>query len=188
MSSCPDPTDPLVTPRARSHQPRRLSGLPAASAALALALGLGLAEPALAAGKLDVQYVDAEKFADIGFGGIERERNLKTLSDCLQKLAAQLPDGQTLQLTVLDVDLAGQVWPGSLREVRVLRGRADWPRVHLQYTLRQGDTTLKSGDAQISDMDYLDHTVLLADNQGSLSYERRMLQVWFRKTFIDAHP
>jgi hypothetical protein len=155
---------------------------------VSLALALGLAAPAMAAGKLGVQYIEAEKFADIGFGSLERERNLKTLSDFLQALAAKLPEGQTLQLTVVDVDLAGQVWPGSLHDIRVLRGRADWPRVHLQYTLRQGDTTLKSGDAQIIDMGYLDQAGSLAESQGALSHEKRMLQTWFRKTFIDAPP
>jgi hypothetical protein len=153
-------------------------------AAACLALGAGLS--AQAADKLDLQFVTPEKFSDIGDGSHDRERNLKSLSDYLQTLAAQLPEGQALKLEVLDVNLAGETRPRGAQDIRVLRGRADWPQMTLRYTLTQNGTTLKAGNAQLSDMGYLDHGLGYGSGRGygDLPYDKRMLQDWFRKTLI----
>lgn len=140
--------------------------------------------PAHAAGMLELKFIEAEKFSDIGRSSFERDRNLKTLTDYLQTLAAQLPDGRTLQLDVLNVDLAGEVRPGGGQEIRVLRGAADWPQMKLRYTLTQNGAALKSGDAQLSDLGYLDRLHGQTSTYGDLPYDKRMLQDWFRKTFL----
>jgi hypothetical protein len=146
-----------------------------------LALWPGLS--AHAAGKLDLQFITPEKFSDIGHGGYDRERNLKTLSDCLQTLAAQLPEGQVLKLEVLDIDLAGELRPRATQEVRVMRGTVDWPQMTLRYTLTQNGAALKSGEAQLSDLGYLGTLRARDAAGGELAYDKRMLQDWFRKTF-----
>lgn len=151
-------------------------------AAACLALGASLS--AQAADKLDLQFVTPEKFSDIGNSGHDRERNLKSLADYLQTLAAQLPEGQALKLEVLDINLAGEMRPRATQDIRVLHGRADWPQMTLRYTLTQNGSTLKSGEAQLSDMGYLDHGPRNDRAHGDLPYDKRMLQDWFRKTLM----
>jgi hypothetical protein len=138
-----------------------------------------------AAGKIEVRYIEPARFSDAGRSGIDRDRTMKTLGDYLQTLAAQLPDGQTLQLEVLDIDLAGELRPSfGGQDVRVLRGGADWPRVKLRYTLQAGGQTLKAGQADISDMDYLREPTARALWDTDLPYEKRMLLKWFDATFV----
>ncbi len=132
-----------------------------------------------AAGQVQVKWVEPEKFADAGRGSLERERTLQTLGAHLQKLAGRLPAGQTLQLEVTDLALAGELQPFSRfhHDVRVLRGGADWPRMSLRYTLSDGTRTLARGDAELSDPHYLFRS-LRGRQQGTLAYEKRMLDEW----------
>jgi hypothetical protein len=162
---------------------------PAALAALATLAGAACtlvlaANPAAAAGKVEVSFKEPEKFADIGWSTSDRERALKSLGDYLQALGKDLPDGQTLQLQVLDVDLAGRLEPLRWREIRVMTGRTDWPHMTLRYTLQGAGTTLKSGEAELSDMNYLFGTRAAGQLDGEFVYEKRMLQRWFAQTLL----
>lgn len=157
-----------------------LSALTLASVAL-------LAVPAHAAGTVEVKYLEPEKFMDIGFGSFERERNLASLDQSFQRLAAQLPAGQTLKIEVLDVDLAGEVRHGAVRDLRVLRGGVDWPRITLRYSLHSGDTTLKSGEQRLSDMHYMFGGRAIGPRDGPLPYEQRLIDRWFSDTFVPSN-
>lgn len=134
---------------------------------------------AQAAGQVQVKWIEPEKFADAGRGSFDRERTLKTLGEHLQALGQRLPEGQTLSVEVTDLELAGELEPFSRfhDEVRVLRGRADWPRMSLRYTLSDGTRTLARGDAQLSDPNYL-YRSLRGVQYGALAYEKRMLDDW----------
>ena len=150
-----------------------------------LALITLLAAPVAAtAGTVEVRFIDPDKFTDARDDAHRREDVLKTLEERFKQLGQnKLPASQTLQVDVLDVDLAGDAFPRtSLRETRVLRGRADWPRMHLRYTLREGDKVIKSGDDHLADMNYLMGS-LRASQDGSLPYEKRMLDQWFDARF-----
>jgi hypothetical protein len=152
------------------------------AAALAASIGAG-APAAWAAGQVDIQFVKPDDFADIGFGTIERERTLKQLAEALGKLAGRVPDGQTLHLEVLDVDLAGQAWPLNATNIRVLTGRADWPRMTLRYSLQRADgSVVGSGEAKLADLNYL-QSMTGGILDGPLVYERRMVERWFDDTF-----
>lgn len=146
-----------------------------------LALIAALAAAAAAsAGTVEVKFIDPDKFTDARDDAHRREDVLKTLEERLKQLGAKkLPASQTLQVEVLDVDLAGDAFPRvALRDTRVLRGRADWPRMHLRYTLREGDKVIKSGEDRIADMNYLMGS-LRASQDSPLPYEKRMLDNWF---------
>ncbi len=162
------------------------------SVPLAFALPVVLAAaalPAQAAGVVEVSYVKPENFADVGFGAYERERTLKDMTEMLQSFGKRLPDGRTLKLEVTDINLAGEIRHGRNGDIRVLRGRADWPEVALRYTLNEGATTLKSGEARIHDMTYLDHARRAdVESSGPLGNERFMLRKWFDETFGAAAP
>ncbi len=163
-----------------SHQHFATCALATALAAYVLAL------PAQAAGSVAVRYVDPEHFTDIGFGSFERERTLRSVTEIFERLGNKLPDGQTLSLEVLDVDLAGDIWPRIGQEYRVLRGRVDWPRMNLRYTLQAQGRTLQTGEARLADMSYLFMLRGLTAQDSNLPYERRMVERWFSDTFPSA--
>ena len=152
-----------------------------------LILLAALASAAATAGTVEVRFIEPEKFADARDGVHSREEVLKTLEERLKQLGdRKLPASQTLQVEVLDVDLAGDAFPRvALRDTRVLRGRADWPRMHLRYTLREGDKVIKSGEDRIADMNYLMGTTRVHQD-GSFPYEKRMLDNWFDERIVAA--
>ena len=152
--------------------------------ALSLAAG-GM--PASAAGSAEVSYVQPEKFTDAGFGSFERERTLQALTLHIEALGKRLPDGQTLRVEVLDVDLAGSVWPRGPYEVRILRGSADWPHITLRYTVLEGTRTVKAGEARLADMNYL-FSPQRMQQYGDLPYEKRMLDDWFKEEIAPPAP
>lgn len=138
---------------------------------------------AQAAGEVKVNFAAPEKFADIGRASVDRERVLRNLRDFLVSLGKQgLPDGQTLELEITDVDLAGEVRFTPKGDLRVIRGSADWPRIELRYTLRAGEQVLKSGEAKLSDMAYTSGRST-SDLKTEFGYEKRMLRSWFNETF-----
>lgn len=142
-----------------------------------------LASLAYAAGTVEVSFNEPEKFTDAGRGSFDREHTLKGVGEALKALGPQLPDGQTLRLEVLDIDLAGELRPTrSGAEVRVLRGRADWPQITVRYTLMGDGRTLKAGEDRLADLNYLWMTARLRTNEEFV-YERRMLSRWFGETF-----
>jgi hypothetical protein len=149
-------------------------------AAAGLATGL---MPAHAAGTVEVRWVDPEHYHDAGDRGAEREHTLRALGSYLESLGQQLPDGQTLRLEVLDLDLAGELRPFGVQEVRVLRGRTDWPQMSLRYTLLSDGRALRSGQAHLADMDYLFGLRGLEAGHVELGYEKRMVRQWFDLTF-----
>jgi len=146
--------------------------------ALALAL-LTAALPPAAAGTVEVNWLQPERYSDAGRTDGERERTMKSLGDAFAQLGRLLPDGQTLKLEVLDVDLAGEIEPHPRQDMRIVRGGADWPRMTLRYTLQEGSRTLKSGEARLADMNYLFDTLPVRLRDGELPYEKRMIQHWF---------
>jgi hypothetical protein len=146
-----------------------------------------LASAAATAGTVEVRFIEPDKFADARDGVHSREDVLKTLEERLKQLGGKrLPPSQTLQIEVLDIDLAGDAFPRvALRDTRVLRGRADWPRMHLRYTLREGDKVIKSGEDRIADMNYLTGT-LRVNQDAPFPYEKRMLDNWFDERIVAA--
>lgn len=145
---------------------------------VAAALALQTLGSAQAAGKVELNWVEPEKFSDVGFGSAERQSALQALGDHIARLGRELPDGQTLKIEVTDLNLAGEKKFTPSRDVRVLRGRADWPTMQLRYTLQADGRDLKSGAARLSDMNYLFTT-----RNDDYGYEKRMIDNWFRAEF-----
>src|SRR5471032_487004 len=112
--------------------------LAAAAAATLLASGAARAQ------QVEVSYVKPEQFSDVPFMQVDRERVLKDLTDHFAELGHKLPAGQTLKITVLDVDLAGRLYPRRTGDdIRIMRGAADWPRMHLHYSLDQNGQAIR---------------------------------------------
>jgi hypothetical protein len=114
----------------------------------------------------------------------QREDVLKDLKAHFEKLGQSLKPGQTLKIDITDVDLAGREEPRmrGMNDLRVLNGRADWPRISLHYVLEQDGKVLSQGDAQLSDMSYMSR-INRYPSDARLRYEKQMIDDWFAKTF-----
>jgi hypothetical protein len=144
---------------------------------------LACAGAAQAAGTVQVSFIQPEKFVDVRDAAFRAEDNLASLKQHLEQAAAPyVGDGQTLNIEVLDVDLAGEVRHGARPfDLRVLRGRADWPRIELRYSLQVPGQAARAGQARVQDMAYLQRVAGLRNE--ALYYERRMLDEWFKAEF-----
>lgn len=140
-----------------------------------------LAAAASASAGATVTFVQPEKFTDVPFTTWEREQVLKDLQAHFDKLAAKLPAGQQLKVEVTDIDLAGETWPNRFqgRDIRIMKGGADWPRISLSYTITEGDQVVKSGQDNLADMAY-QFNMTRYGGDDALRYEKRLLDDWFR--------
>lgn len=149
----------------------------AVSGLLALAAGTASAD-------VTVNYVKPEQFSDLPFSPWERDEVLKDLTEHFASLGARLPPGQNLRIDVKDVDLAGRIYPGrGVRDLRVIRNGAEWPRIDLHYTIESNGQVVRSGDAQLRDMSFMDRISRYADGD-TLRYERRMIDDWFNQEIM----
>ena len=144
----------------------------AVSGLLALAAGSASAD-------VTVNYIEQERFSDLPFTPWERESVLKELTGHFAKLGAKLPPGQNLRIDVRDVDLAGREYPGrGARDLRIVKNGAEWPRIDLRYTIESNGQVVRSGDAQLRDMSFMDRTNR-STGSDFLRFEKRMIDDWF---------
>jgi hypothetical protein len=155
-------------------------------AATAAALSL----TAQAAGMVQVNFVNPDRFSDVRDSSKRSDRNLELVKQHITEAALPyLADGQVLKVDVLDVDLAGEIRYGArANDVRVLKGGADWPRIKMRYAVEAGGKTVKSGEATVQDMAYLQRAIGAPGSQDALRYERRMLDDWFKANFGKGNP
>lgn len=150
-----------------------------------LACALALLASGAAWADVSVTFVKPEEFIDMPRSPIERERLQKDFAQYFASLDKQLPAGQNLKIEVLDIDLAGQLWPrrSGGEDIRIMRGGADWPRMHLRYTLEENGQVLRSGDDELSNMMYQQRMSRHSDSDP-LRYEKQMIDEWFGKTIV----
>jgi hypothetical protein len=149
----------------------------AVSGLLALAAGTASAD-------VTVNYVEQERFSDLPFTPWERESVLKELTEHFAKLGAKLPPGRNLRIDVRDVDLAGREYPGrGARDLRIVKNGAEWPRIDLHYTIESNGQVVRSGDAQLRDMSFMDRSNR-STGSDFLRYEKRMIDDWFYSTIM----
>ena len=146
--------------------------------------GLFLGSGGALAGPVQVVFVQPDTFTDAGDGDREANTSLQAIADYLQWLGRRyLPPEQSLDIEVLNVDLAGKLRP-TFRWgiVRVIGKPLDWPQITLRYRLHADGQTLVSGDASISDMAYSMHLGGYT-SLDALASEKHMLKSWFRGQF-----
>ena len=130
---------------------------------------------------VSVAYVKPDDYTDVPRNQIDRERVLKDFSAYFATLDKKLPAGQSLKIEVLDIDLAGRLYPRHMGDdIRIMNGGADWPRLQLRYTLSQDGQVLRSGEDQLSNMNY-QMTLSRHNDSEPLRYEKQMIDDWFKK-------
>jgi hypothetical protein len=152
----------------------------------ALLVGLALTmSPASAA--IRVNFISPERYHDEDFrSASRREGILLEFRKFFERLGGQyLKPGETLDVEVLDIDLAGEYepWRPSLNDVRILRDVTP-PSFKLRYTLTRGKSMLMKNEETITDMNYLSD-ISAHNSTDRFAYEKDMLRDWFRRRFVD---
>ena len=138
------------------------------------------------AGEAKVTWQNPDSYIDVrpaneSKTGFEA-RVFKTLDGIFDKLAKQLPDGYKLQITVTDLDLAGDVkpmrGPGG-QDIRVVKD-IDWPQISFSYVLSdpQGKQVAAAKE-ELRDINFRSGVSINTGN--SFYYEESMLRDWFKK-------
>lgn len=153
--------------------------------ALAALSGLAFAGPATA--EVGVRYMAPERFTDAEDrwgSGPSLRITLAEMTRILEELGdRRLGAGERLDITVLDIDLAGYERPGfgTPNGVRVVQDSTP-PRIRLAYVLRRGNRVIASGEDTVTDINFM----LTANprlSTGGLYYERAVLRDWFARRF-----
>ena len=145
------------------------------------------------AGPVSVAWADPATFTEL-----RRSRNhldssrgswLTDLAKYLRKRAeTQLPAGERLQLTIVDIDRAGDYEPWrSLhrQDVRIVRDIYP-PRMTLQVKHFDASGNLVSeGERKLSDPAFLLSSTPINESDP-LRYEKRMIDSWVRREFADS--
>ena len=147
-----------------------------------LAMGV-LLTSACALAEATVSYVNPGKMTDVPRNGRDRESMQAALLEHFNALSARLPAGQQLKVDIVDIDLAGDVFPRvAIQHVRVMKGRADYPRIDLRYSIEQDGKVISSGERSLTDTNYL--TSFNRYSSDLYAHEKQLLDDWFRKELI----
>lgn len=166
---------------------------------LVLATGVPAAEsqrPLVTSPKADpespvtVRFDDPDGFRDVtdrGYLTRASSRVLASLTGAFEKAGAEvLEPGQSLEIIVTEVDLAGEYqmlrYTGG-HLVRVHR-EVTWPRIEFSYRVLEGGSEVSSGIAEVDDKNYLHNLRVRAQHPtDSIPYEKAMLERWFAEAF-----
>ncbi|MEO3878097.1 DUF3016 domain-containing protein [Rheinheimera fenheensis] len=140
------------------------------------------------AAEVKVEWQEPEKFTDIRPANDSRkayrERVLKKFDGFFQDMAAKLPEGYQWQVTVTDIDLAGDVdyfIGGAGNAIRVIKDIYS-PAIKFSQVLRDkhGEEVF-SRDEKLRDMGFM-QSLRTPNNNEEFRYEKQMLDDWFNKT------
>lgn len=138
---------------------------------------------------IEVMFVAAEKFTDVKDGDMGSDRGREAVLEQLKEHlvmqgARYLAKGQRLQITVTDVDLAGdfEPWRGiNFHDIRIVKDLYP-PRVNLEFKLIDADGKVVSeGKRQLRDLGYL--MSMAMPTSDPLRYDKEMLSDWLRQEF-----
>ena len=143
--------------------------------------------PVTEAGAVKITWQLPDKYTDIKSSGELQSRYelraFESMTKQLNKLADKvLTNGEKLELTVTNVDLAGDVRPtfgAPPNDIRVLKDIYP-PRIAFSYRLIKGHEVVLSGEENLKDMNYLGG--IQPRRQESFVYENKMLKQWFNRT------
>lgn len=139
-------------------------------------------------GPVTVQWTDPAGFTELRYSNdrwqSQRGNWVESLARHLRQSASrQLSEGERLEVTITDIDLAGQYEPSHGRtnhDVRMLRETTP-PKIDLSFRhfSAQGEL-IAEGERELRDLNYLSRPVVQRRND-SLRHEKRLLDDWLKK-------
>jgi hypothetical protein len=159
--------------------PRRIRGI--------ALCGLVLSLPSISQeAPVQVQYVHAEEFADVGNRRFSDERIRAAYLDQLRghlvkRAAALLTAGERLNVSVTELDMAGEfeAWRPPSGEARVVKDIYP-PRIDLSFSLAAGDgKVIEEGERRLRDPAFLAGANQYPDDP--LRYEKALIDRWLEQ-------
>jgi hypothetical protein len=144
-------------------------------------------------GPVSVQWNDPTTFSELRLSSnrwAASEGNwLQDLAQYMRKRAqAKLAPGEHLDLTIVDIDRAGQFepWQGpNLQNTRIIRDLYP-PRMTLRFRrLDASGAVIAEGERKLTDPAFLLHASPINDSDP-LRYEKRMIDSWLRRELVTA--
>lgn len=144
-------------------------------------------------GPVQVDWTDPAQFSDIRFSGnrweAQRGNWVEQLARHLQTRAtAQLPAGESLQVTFTDIRRAGafEPWRGpQLQDTRIVRDIYP-PQIELTFKRLDAEgNVIDQGERRLRDSGFMMGSSTLSNNDA-LRFEKRMLDDWLRRELRDA--
>lgn len=144
-----------------------------------------------ASAEVEVVFEDPESYRDIEYGYHNVRRGIKVhLPEIKKHIEKQgkrfLKEGQTLSMTITDIDLAGDYEPWrspSWDDVRIVKSIYP-PRIKFTYELKDAEgNILSSGEEKISDISF-QYRVRISYHD-ELFYDKEMITDWMRKMVRD---
>jgi hypothetical protein len=139
-------------------------------------------------GPVSVHWNDPETFTEVRLSSnrwAASEGNwLQELAQYMRKRAQQkLAPGEHLDLTIVDIDRAGQYEPWhsiDMQNVRIIRDQYP-PRMTVQFRrVDANGAVLAEGERKLTDLAFLLHASPISDTDP-LRYEKRMIDTWLRR-------
>jgi DUF3016 family protein len=135
-----------------------------------------------------VEWKDVEKYRDLrtvsGSNKSFKDKFFKEIEEHLAQLAQPLPESQTINFVITNVDLAGNIQLVGTREVRIVK-EIFMPKISLSYELKdeQGQV-IKSDTLDVKDPSFLKRTNTRVERE-TFGHEKAMLTRWFNQTFTE---
>lgn len=137
-------------------------------------------------GPVSVSWTDPARFTEITHSGNRWEAARgnwvnELASHLADTAAARLPQDQRLEVTITDIDLAGdyEPWRGPrAASIRLLRDIYP-PQIRLHYVLRGGDGgVLAEQDEVLGNLGYLQGLSTPSPRNRNLHHEKRLIERW----------
>jgi len=153
-----------------------------------LTLALGLASAASAQDdRVSVELTNPETFTDFKTSCVARPVDVDALAAQLERYlkttaARLLSDGQRMEITVTNIDMAGdiEVWRNPfLCDLRTMKDVYP-PRIDLTFRVLDAEgKELRGGTRSLADVNYLDRSAPSGIDQ--LRYEKYLLSDWLQR-------
>jgi Protein of unknown function (DUF3016) len=142
------------------------------------------------ASRVEVTFVNPEEFTDVKDSHMASERDRESILTLIKEYLVErggklLPEGQTLAISISDIDMAGdfEPWRGlQFSDVRIVKEIYP-PSVKLSYKLTDASgAVVKEGEARLRDLNY-QMSATPSFSSDSLRYEKALLDNWMRSEF-----
>ena len=135
---------------------------------------------------IELVFENPEEYRDIDYGDGNTKRGIKIHVPDLEKhilkqAERSLEDGQSLSMTITDVDLAGDYEPWrsiDFDDIRIVKSIYP-PRIAFRFELKDKEGNIvKSGEEKLVDLNF-DFRIRFNYNDH-LFYDKAMITDWFR--------
>jgi hypothetical protein len=150
-----------------------------------------------ATSRVGVVFVEPEKFTDFNSDGygMPSDRDIKYLTelftDHLEGLAKRfIPEGERLEITFTDIDLAGRFEPErgpQMQNIRIYRD-ITYPRMTFSFRHLDADgQVISEGERKLTDLNY-NMKIRLPGGDDEFRPDRDLLTDWMASTFRKRKP